>query len=147
MNTNQNTSVIRLTALGEVKVAKDERSYYSATFQDPLNPFAKTVTRNFWQQKNQAGEPVWKGADPAQVKPFVGKTIPGYIASRTVEPYAITGSDGVERTATIYTTVVFNTEVESAVFRSLQHPLAETIIVAAAPVEAVVEAAEDVVIA
>lgn len=138
MNTTQQ-QVIRLTQLGEVKTAKDGRAYYAATFQDPANPFAKTVTRNFWQQKNSAGEPVWRGADPAQVKPFLNKTIPGQIATRVVEPYAITGSDNVERTATTYTTIVFGNELESQVFKSLNHPLIEAVVTNVAPVEAVQE--------
>lgn len=140
-----NTSNVKLASLGEVKIAKDGRGYYAASFQDPTNPFAKTVTRNFWQQKNAAGEPVWRGADPTQVKPFLNKTIPGYLATRKVQPYAITGSDNVERTADTYTTVILGNELDSQVFKALGHPLAEEAIVAA-PVEALAHQ-EDIAIA
>lgn len=115
---------LRLLSVTETKLAKDGRGFYGATFQDPMNPFAKTVTRNFWQQKNAAGEPVWKGADPAQVAAFVGKQLPGYIATKKVEDYAVTGGDNIERTANTYTTVILGSELEEQVFKSLNHPLA-----------------------
>lgn len=118
-------NTLRLKAITEPKVAKDNRQYYTATFQDPANPFAKEVARNFWQQFNGAGEPVWKGANPAEVKPFLGKVIPGKIVTAVVEPYSITGTNGVERTANTYTTVVLGSELEMVVFKSLGHPIAE----------------------
>ena len=119
-----NKSQVRLLSTTDAVVARDGRSYYTATFQDPENPFGKAVSRNFWQQKNAAGEPVWKGADPEQVKPFLKKLIPGYIATRKVEAYPVTGTDGVERSANIYTTVILGSELEEQVFKSLNHPLA-----------------------
>lgn len=116
-------SLVRLKSITEPKVAKDNRSYYTATFQDPANPFAKTVSRNFWQQNNAAGEPVWKGANPAEVKPFIGKTIPGFISTKKVEDYEIAAANGDIRTATTYTTVILGSELEEVVFKSLGHPL------------------------
>lgn len=114
---------VRLKGISEVREAKDGRSFYSATFQDPSNPFGKTVTRNFWQQKNAAGEPVWRGGDPTEVKPFVGKLIPGEIKTAVVEPYEVTGTDGAARTANTYTTVILGAELAEQVFKSLNHPM------------------------
>lgn len=118
-----NKEQLRLISLTEPREAKDGRSFYGASFQDPTNPFAKTVTRNFWQQKNSEGVAVWKGADPTQVKPFVGKLLPGYIKTAKVTPYEVTGGDGEIRTANIYTTVVLGAELEEQVFKALNHPL------------------------
>lgn len=115
---------LRLVSVTEPREAKDGRSFYSAVFQDPSNPFAKTVTRNFWQQKNANGEAVWRGADPAQVKPFIGKTLPGYISTKKVADYEVTTSQGEVRTANTYTTVILGSELEEQVFKSLNHPLA-----------------------
>lgn len=113
---------LKLVALGEVLAAKDGRSYYSAEFQDPANPFAATRKRNFWQQNNSAGVPEWRGADPAIVKSFVGKLIPGAIVSAEVEPFMIG-----EREVTIYTTVVLGNELSKQVFKSLGHPMLEAV--------------------
>lgn len=133
---------VKLVAITEPAEARDQRLFYKATFQDPSNPFAREVTRLFWQQKNAAGEPVWKGADPAKVKPFVGKNLPGYIASREVEAYEVTGTGGEARTATTYTTVITGEELESQVFKSLGHPLKK-----AEAVEATAPVAEEIAIA
>lgn len=129
---------LKLVALSAVSTAKDDRQYYTAEFQDPSNPFAKTVKRNFWQQKNAAGTPEWRGADPAVVKNFVGRTIPGQLMTAKVEPYTVIGAGGVERTANIFTTAILGSELPEQVFKSLNHPLA----VEAAVEETVAEAAE-----
>lgn len=117
---------VRLKGISEVREAKDGRQFYLATFQDPSNPFGKTVTRTFWQQKDSAGQPVWKGANPEEVKPFVGKLIPGYIKTAKVEAYEVTGSNGAVNMATTYTTVILGAELDEQVFKSLNHPLATT---------------------
>lgn len=127
---------LKLVSLGDVKTAKDNRQYYSANFQDPTNPFARAISRIFWQQKNTAGEAVWRGADPEAVKPFVGKLLPGYIATKKVAEYAIG-----DRTADTYTTVILGSELESQVFKGMGHPLAEE-----AKAEVAVEAADALVI-
>lgn len=103
---------LRLIEVGEVKTAKDNRQYYSATFQDPANPFAGAKSRIFFQQKNSAGEPVWKGAHPDDTKKFVGKLIPGEIVTAEVEPYEIG-----ERTVNIHTAVVLGNELAEQVFK------------------------------
>lgn len=109
---------LKLVAISDIKTAKDNRAYYAAQFQDPTNPFAKTVTRMFWQQKDAAGTPVWRGADPEIVKTFVGKTLPGAIVTKEVEDYQIG-----ERTINTYTTVVLGSELDLQVFKAMGHPL------------------------
>lgn len=110
---------LRLLSLGDVKTAKDQRQYYAATFQDPTNPFAKSISRIFWQQKNAAGDAEWRGADPEAVKPFLGKLLPGYIATKKVEAFDING-----RQVDTYTTVILGSELESQIFKAMGHPLA-----------------------
>jgi len=125
---------LKLVSISEVKTAKDNRQFYTAEFQDPNNPFANSVKRNFWQQFNAAGEPIWKGADPAVVKTFIGKTLDGSIVSAQVEPYEIQVGDKPARTATTYTTVVLGSELPQVIFAQLGHKMAnaETAPVAAA---------------
>lgn len=126
-------SQLKLVSISEVKTEKprsDEkvsRQYYSATFSNPLNPMLRTVSRTFWQQHNADGTAAeWKGADPKEVKTFIGKTIPGAIVSAVVEPYAIIDSRTTEeRTATTFTTVVFEGETPQAVFKSLGKTIVE----------------------
>lgn len=134
---NQQIALVMLMSITEPKVAKDNRSYYTAEFRDPSNPFAKTVKRNFWQQLNAAGESEWRGANPKDVKPFLGKNIPGYIATRAVEPYSIPRADKEDYEASTYTTVILGHEMPEVVFKSLGHPLAS----------AVEEAIDDTVVA
>lgn len=114
---------LKLVSITEPKAEKarvDEkvsRMYYTATFSNPLNPFGKTVSRTFWQQHNADGtQATWKGADPVQVRPFVGKLIPGQIVAANVEPYEIDGSTG--RTATTFTSVVLDGEIAEQVFKA-----------------------------
>jgi hypothetical protein len=98
---------------------KVSRQYFTATFTNPANPFAKGVSRVFWQQHNADGtEATWKGANPKDVAAFVGKEIPGYIAARQVEAYDITSIDGSIREANSYTAVVLDGELETAVFKA-----------------------------
>lgn len=103
---------LRLIEVGEVKTAKDDRQYYSATFQDPANPFAAAKSRIFFQQNNSAGQPEWKGADPAVTATFKGKLIPGEIVTAKVEEYQIG-----ERTVNIHTAVVLGNELAEQVFK------------------------------
>lgn len=121
--------VVKLNSVGAVNTAKDGRAYYSAEFSNPLNPFAKTVKRNFWQQFQTDAEgnktPIWRGADPATVKPFVGKTIPGFFANEKVEQYNISIPGQEDRTANTYPTVVLDGENMASVYKSVGHPLAE----------------------
>jgi len=102
-------------------------------------------TRRFWQQLNGAGEPVWKGANPDQVKSFLNKQIPGEIVTLEVEPYEIDLENGETRTVNTFTAVVMGGELPSAVFKSL----GRTVVSKAAEAAEIVEGqpAEDVVIA
>lgn len=124
--------VLLLVGISAVATAKDTRQYYTAEFQDPENPFGKTVKRNFFQQFNPTDptKTEWRGADPAKVKAFLGKIIPGYIANEEVEPYEIPGRKGIngapdqpDRTVNYYTTVVLGHEQKAVVFRTMRHPL------------------------
>lgn len=121
---------LKLVAISEPKPAKDNRLYYAGQFQDPTNPFAKTVTRMFWQQKDASGTPVWRGADPEIVKTFVGKTLPGAIVTKEVEEYQIG-----ERTINTYTTVVLGSELDLQVFKAMGHPLAKQAVTTAVEAE------------
>lgn len=119
--------VVKLVAISEPKTEKSRedgkvsRKYYTAKFTDPLNPFAKHVSRNFWQNHDSEGKTAtWNGADPAVVKQFIGKTIPGHLSTQEVETYEIDG-----RPVNTYTTVILGSELEAAVFKSLGHPLLE----------------------
>lgn len=116
--------VLKLTGISALKVAKDTRSYYAATFQDPANPFASTVTRMFWQQLKD-GVAYWKGADYEVIKGFVGKTVPGFISTQKVEPFMIG-----DRSVSTYTTVILGSELEEQVFKALGHIIAQPAIAA-----------------
>lgn len=129
-NSSNQIALLLLVSMTAVKIASDGRGYYTASFQDPSNPFAKTVSRNFWQQFNAAGEPVWRGADPAVVTKFIGKTIPGEILSKEVVPYTIPRADGTEQTVNTYTTVVLGGENIKSTFKAQGHELAEEAIAA-----------------
>lgn len=117
-------TTVKLLTISDIrteKVRSDEkvsRQYYVATFGNPANPFSKAVSRVFWQQHNADGTSAeWKGANPKDVKQFIGKEIPGYIAARQVEAYDIDSPSGV-REANTYTTVVLDGEIESSVFKA-----------------------------
>src|SRR5688572_3434199 len=118
-------STLKLISISDVKTEKVRidnkvsRQYYTAKFQNPANPFAKAVSRTFWQQHNADGtKAVWNGADPTVTKSFINKEIPASIVSRTVEPYEIEGADGTPREATTYTAVVMDGETPEAVFKA-----------------------------
>lgn len=119
-------STLKLVSISEVKTEKpriDEkvsREYYTAEFNNPANPFGKSVKRTFWQQHNADGTIAeWRGANPKDVAKFIGKEIPGRIVAGTVEPYAIVNPlTGEEREATTYTAVVLNGETPEAVFKA-----------------------------
>jgi hypothetical protein len=121
-------SNLKLNAISPVKTEKEgsarsdgkvNRQYYVATFSNPANPFGKTVSRTFWQQHSADGTTAeWKGADPVQVRPFLGKLIPGNIVAKTVEDYPIIGLGGEERYATSYTAVVLDGETVESVFKA-----------------------------
>jgi hypothetical protein len=118
-------NTVKLSSISDVRTekvrtdGKVSREYFTATFTNPANPFAKGVSRVFWQQHNADGTNAeWKGANPRDVKQFIGKEIPGYIAARQVEAYDITGVDGSVREANTYTTVVLDGEVEASVFKA-----------------------------
>ena len=119
-------SHLKLVSISEVKTenrVKDDkvnRQYYTATFSNPSNPFAKTSTRTFFQQHNNDGTSAeWRGANPSEVRAFIGKLIPGQIVCCQVKPYDIVGSDGAIREANSYTTVVLEGENVASVFKSL----------------------------
>lgn len=117
---------LKLVAVTELKTAKDGRAYYTAEFQDVNNPFANTVKRNFWQQKNAAGVAEWRGASYDVISKLVGTTVPGSIATRVVEEYQIG-----DRTANIFTTVLLGAELDVQVFKALGHELPATATVVA----------------
>jgi hypothetical protein len=136
---------LKLVSISEVKTEKarvDEkvsRQYYTATFSNPANPFGRTVSRTFWQQHNADGtQATWKGANPSEVKQFIGKLIPGRIVSSKVEAYDITDSLGNIREASTYTAVVLDGETPEAVFKA-----SGKVIVEAAPAVAMIAAEED----
>jgi len=123
--------MVKLIGIGEVKLAKDGRSFYTAEFQDASNPFAGTVRRNFWQQFADSAaktNPIWKGADPAITGTFVGKLLPGQILTLEVEAYTIGAN-----TVSTYKTVVLGGELPKQVFKQLGHPVVETVVAAEAP--------------
>jgi hypothetical protein len=117
--------------------SKVSRSYYTAEFQDPSNPFAPTVKRTIFQQHNADGTAAsWRGGNPDIIKKFIGKEIPGEIVSKQVPEYDITiGSES--RKASKYTTVVFAHETVEQVFKASGHDLNTS----TAPTEEVVASA------
>lgn len=115
--------LISISPVKTEKARKDEkvsRQYYTAAFTNPANPFGKVVSRTFWQQHNADGtEATWKAADPALVKDFVGKLIPGQIVSSKVEEYDIVNEGtGEVRQASTYTAVVLEGETAQSVFKA-----------------------------
>lgn len=112
----------------ERKDSKKSRDFYTAEFKNPLNPFLKTIKRNFFQTHSADGKTAsWVGADPKAVSQFIGKEIPGYIANKAVEAYEIVDQATKEvREANSFTTVVLDGENEAGVFKALGHPLLST---------------------
>jgi len=137
--------MLLLITIGALQTAKDSRQYYDAEFRDVANPFLPSKTRRFWQQLDGQGNPVWKGANPDQVKSFLNKQIPGEILTLEVEPYEIDLDNGETRTVNTYTAVVMGGELPAAVFKSLGRTVVSNEAEAAAIVEE--QAAADVTIA
>lgn len=121
-------STLKLVSVSEVKTEKEgssrsdgkvNRQYYTAEFNNPANPFGKSVRRTFWQQHNADGTLAeWRGANPKDVSKFIGKEIPGRIVSGTTEAYEIISYGGEVREATTYTAVVLDGETPEAVFKA-----------------------------
>lgn len=118
-------STLKLVAVSESKTekvrtdGKVSREYYTAEFNNPANPFGKSVRRTFWQQHNNDGTVAeWRGANPKDVSRFIGKEIPGRIVSGTTEAYEIISYGGEVREATTYTAVVLDGETPEAVFKA-----------------------------
>jgi hypothetical protein len=136
-------SHLQLVSISEVKTEKSRidnkvsRQYYTATFANPANPFGKTVSRTFWQQHNIEGtETTWKTANPALVKTFIGKLIPGTIVSSPVEEYDIVNQGtGEVRTASTYTAIVLEGENAYSVFKAAGKVMVEAATVVANNVE------------
>lgn len=135
-------STLKLLSISPVKTEKERvdskvsRQYYTALFRNPANPFAKGVSRTFWQQHNADGTSAeWKGANPKEVMSFIGKEIPGKIVSRQVEAYDITDSTGAVREANSYTAVVMDGELETAVFKASGKTIIEAAPVIAAKID------------
>jgi hypothetical protein len=115
---------IRVVSVSEEKLAKDTRKFYSVEFQDATNMFAEKRSRNMWQQKNAAGENVWKIITPTEAKALIGKLIPGQIVTKSVMPYEIANeSTGEVRTVNSYSSVVLGHEDVDATFAAFQHPV------------------------
>lgn len=123
--------LISISPVKTEKARKDEkvsRQYYTAAFTNPANPFGKVVSRTFWQQHNADGtEATWKTGNPALVKDFVGKLIPGSIVSSKVEEYDITDSLGNTRAASTYTAVVLEGETAQSVFKASGKVMVEAV--------------------
>lgn len=111
------------------KDGKVSRQYYTAKFANPNNPFGAAKSRTFWQQHNADGtEATWKAADPALVKDFVGKLIPGSIVSSKVEEYDIVNENtGEVRKASTYTAVVLEGETAQSVFKASGKVMVEAV--------------------
>ena len=106
---------------GKLNQTSDGRGYCMAHFRDPNNPFAVLRTRVLQQQFDANGKPVWKSATPAQLKAWIGKSIPGDFVTRTVEEYTVNGNS-----ATTYTAVVLKGESISSIFKAAGHELVNT---------------------
>lgn len=122
---------VKLISISEVKTekvrtdGKVSRKYYTAYFADSLNPFAKQTQRNIFQDHNQDGTvAIWKSGDPAIVKNFIGKEIPGQIVNCSVAPYDING-----RMVDSFTTVLLDGEKLSAILKQSGHTMAESAVV------------------
>ncbi len=120
-------ATVKLVSISEVKTEKDRtdskpsRKYYTAYFADTMNPFAKQIQRNFFQDHTgEVGKEiaVWKSGDPAIVKTFIGKEIPGEFLNVTVTPYTIN-----DRLVTSFSTVVLANEKLATVLKQANHTL------------------------
>ncbi len=118
---------VKLVSISDVKTekvrtdGKPSRKYYTAYFADAMNPFAKQIQRNFFQDHvGEAGKEVatWKSADPALVKSFIGKEIPGQFINCNVETYKIG-----ERDVNSFTTVLLDGEKLTSVLKQANHVL------------------------
>lgn len=119
--------LLKIVAIGEERVAKDGRKFYSLEVQDVANAFAPSKTRNMWQQFDSQGEPVWRIPTQEAAAKMIGKTIPGEIVSAIVEPYDITNeTTGESRTVNTYSTFIFGHETKEQVFKAFNHPIAGT---------------------
>jgi len=103
---------------GKLNLTKDGRKYYIATFQDPTNPFGVERYRVISQQTDSAGNAVWRSGNPAQIKQFIGKLIPGDIVSKEVDEYTVGGN-----TVNWYSCVVLKGENIETIFRQQGHEL------------------------
>ena len=103
---------------GKLNLTKDGRKYYIAIFQDPSNPFGVERYRVISQQSDSAGNAVWRSGNPALIKQFVGKLIPGDLVTKDVEEY-IVGDNTVSQ----YTCVVLKGESIETIFRQQGHEL------------------------
>ena len=128
-------NLIQLTEISPVSTAKDGRNYYTAKAVNVVggvvSPFSKVGSRTIFQQFTQKSDPAldrndteprWIFGDPNQVKAFVGfgkPFLPGKVTTETVEAYDINGNQ-----ATSYTTIVFDGEIKTTVFKNMGHPLA-----------------------
>jgi len=105
---------------GKLNETSDGRAFYMADFQDPDNPFAPVRTRMVSQQFDSADNPVWKAGNPAMIKKFVGKLIPGEIITLDVPDFQIG-----ERVVNTATSVVLKGENIQTIFRQAGHDLDE----------------------
>jgi len=128
---------VLLVSVGKVETTKEWSNgkcavkFYTAEFGDPLNPFAKKVSRNIMQTHNSEGtEAYWSSGSPEVVATYVGKTIPGKIETFNVTPYEIDG-----KTATTRRTVLLKGEDAKAILKQLGHTLVEKTEAAAATVK------------
>ena len=111
---------VKLVSISEVKTEKARtdgkisRKYYTAYFMDALNPFAKKQQRNFFEDhaNDEGTATIWKSGDPAIVKQFIGKELPGQIVNCEVEPYMIN-----DRSVTSFTTVLLDGERLSTILK------------------------------
>jgi len=106
---------------GKLNLTKDGRKYYIATFQDPTNPFGVERYRVISQQTDSAGNAVWRSGNPAQIKQFVGKLIPGDIVSNEVEEYTVG-----DNTVNFYSCVVLKGENIETIFKQQGHEIGGT---------------------
>ena len=103
---------------GKLNLTSDGRKYYIAVFRDPSNPFGAERTRIIAQTTDSEDNPVWKSGNPALIKQFVGKNIPGDIVTKSVVPYDVDGREVMS-----YTSVVLKGETITSVFKSQGHQL------------------------
>jgi len=104
---------------GKVNLSKDGAQYIGVTLEDRSNPL-KYVKRhvNYRQQKNAAGEWVWRGATPQQFAKLQGSKVNGNVVTHNVQPYDVQG-----REVNSYTTIVLAGENPATVFRSAGHEI------------------------